>query len=320
MVNTNISEQLISKTLAILIITTFTIVHARGLKSGTKVQNLLTTIKLLIICSIITGAIVSDHGNSSHFTANVMVSPSLQTLGLSLMWVLFAYSGWNAATYIGSEIKNPARNLPLSLLAGTLFVVTLYLLLNMVFILSIPPKQMEGVIAIGGLAMKNLFGSEIEKYFSLMIALALFSSISAFIIIGPRVYYAMARDQLFFKSLAAVHPVYQVPTKAIVLQGIIATTYVITGTFDQILTYMGFALGIFPILTVSGLFKLPREHKTLLRKSGYPIIQVVFILASISILILAYLHRPFESSLAIIALSSGIPVYYYFRYQKKTQQ
>jgi APA family basic amino acid/polyamine antiporter len=115
------------------------------------------------------------------------------------------------------------------------------------FIYAIPPEDMKGVISVGGLAVRNLFGSAMEIAFSLMIAFALFSSLSAFIILGPRVYYAMAADGYFFKFASRVSPRFRIPFGAILLQAIIAIIMVLSGTFDQILTYMGFALGFFPL-------------------------------------------------------------------------
>ena len=184
---------------------------------------------------------------------------------------MFAYSGWNASTYLGAEIKNPSKILPRSLLYGTAIVMFLYLSLNILFIYAINPEEMKGVISVGGLAMGNLFGPSADKLFSLLIAFALFSSLSAFIIIGPRVYYSMASDGLFFKSVARIHPKYQVPSNSIILQCIIAVIMVLSGTFEQVLTYMGFALGIFPILTVIGVFRLRNQNPSAIRMPGFPV-------------------------------------------------
>ena len=127
------------------------------------------------------------------------------------MWIMFAYSGWNASAYIGSEIKDPVRNLPRSLFLGTSIVILLYVGLNLFYIYAIPPPEMEGVISISGLAAGNVFGRSFETVISIMIFFALFSSLSAFIILGPRVYFSMAKDGLFFRFAAQVHPVHQVP-------------------------------------------------------------------------------------------------------------
>jgi len=229
------------------------------------------------------------------------------------MWIMFAYSGWNASTYLGAEIKNPSKILPRSLLFGTGIVILLYLGINMLYIYGINPEAMKGVISVGGLAMGNLFGRSADILFSLLIAFALFSSLSAFIIIGPRVYYSMAKDGLFFRSAGKIHERYQVPSNSILLQCIIAVVMVLSGTFEQVLTYMGFALGIFPILTVFGVIKLRRENPDAIRMPGFPITQIIFITASLLILGLSYAERPLESSIAALTVIAGIPAYYVFK-------
>jgi len=137
--------------------------------------------------------------------------------------------------------------------------------------------------------------------------------LSAFIIIGPRVYYSMAKDGLFFKAAAKIHPKYQVPSNSILLQAAIAIVLVLSGTFEQVLTYMGFALGIFPILTVIGVFKLRKVNRDAPRLPGFPITQILYISAGVMILVLSFLERPIESGIATITVLIGIPAYYLFK-------
>ena len=304
------------KLYSILIIVVFTLVHLKGVDFGAKVQNYLTLMKVVLVLGLILFGFFLGNGNFENLKPIEKVSLvgglSWKTMGLSLMWIMFAFSGWNASVYIGSEIKKPERNIPLSLLIGTGVVAVLYLLLNVLFIYAIPPKEMEGVIAIGGLAIGNLFGPDFESLFSLLVAFALFSSISAFIILGPRVYFAMAEDGHFFKFASSIHPKYQVPTYSIIFQGIISVVIILSGTFDQILTYMGFSLGIFPIITIFGIFKLRRQNKSVLKLPGYPFTPIFYILAGLLMLFLSFLERPMESSIAIATILAGIPAYYFF--------
>jgi APA family basic amino acid/polyamine antiporter len=181
------------------------------------------------------------------------------------------------------------------------------------FVYGIKPEDMKGVISVGGLVMGNLFGQSADTLFSLLIAFALFSSLSAFIIIGPRVYYSMANDGLFFKSVARIHPKFQVPSNSIFLQCMIAIILALSGTFEQVLTYMGFALGIFPILTVSGVFKQRRDNPSALRLAGYPFTQILYITTGVLILVLSFLERPIESGIASVTVLIGIPAYYIFK-------
>jgi APA family basic amino acid/polyamine antiporter len=226
---------------------------------------------------------------------------------------MLAYSGWNSSTYLGAEIKNPSKILPRSLIIGTGIVILLYLGINVLYVYGINPDDMKGVISIGGLAMGNLFGPSADTLFSLLISFALFSSLSAFIIIGPRVYYSMAKDGLFFKSVARIHPKFHVPSNSILLQCMIAIILALSGTFDQILTYMGFALGIFPILTVISVIKLRKDNPSALRLAGYPFTQILYVTTGVLILVLSFMERPVESSIASFTVLIGIPVYYIFK-------
>jgi len=305
-----------NKILAILIIVIFTLIHLRGIQFGTRIQNTLTFLKVVLIVILILTCLSLGKGNLHHFSEGSPLGwnfSGFKTMGLSLMWIMFAYSGWNASTYIGSEIIHPVKNIPRSLLLGTGIVLILYVLLNIVYVFAIPPENMKGVISIGGMAVGNLFGSSMEIVFSLLIAFALFSSLSAFIILGPRVYYSMAADGYFFKFVSKVHPRFQVPSGAIVLQAAIAILMVLSGTFDQILTYMGFALGFFPILAVAGVFKLRATNQAKLRLRGYPVFLTVYLIFGVTMLVLSYLERPLVSSIALLTIFTGIPVFYFFR-------
>jgi APA family basic amino acid/polyamine antiporter len=311
-----IGEEWMQRLVAILIILLFTAVHLRGIQYGARVQNALTILKILLVVGLILLGFFAGNGNWSHLTQFEEFKfnfDSWKTIGLSLMWIMFAYSGWNAATYIGSEIKNPRKNLPLSLFLGTGIVVVIYFFINLFYIYAVDPESMKGVISISGLAVNKAFGRTFDTTVSILIAFALFSSLSAFIILGPRVYYAMAKDRLFFKSFANVHPETHVPARSIILQGGIAALMVLTGSFDQILSYMGFSLGIFPLMAVFGIFKLRRNGQTDLKISGYPILPVFYLLSGLLILFLAFFERPVESSLAIITVLAGFPVYILFK-------
>jgi basic amino acid/polyamine antiporter, APA family len=307
---------LTQKLIAISIILIFTFIHYRGIKQGARIQNVLTILKITLIVILLVAGFTSGKGDMSNFHRGGSLAPGLagwKTMGLSLMWIMFAYSGWNASTYLGAEIKNPSKILPRSLLYGTGIVILLYLGLNILYVYSIDPNKMKGVISVGGLAMGNLFGRSADVISSILIAFALFSSLSAFIIIGPRVYYSMAKDGLFFKSVAKIHEKYQVPSNSILLQCVIAVVLVLSGTFEQVLTYMGFALGIFPILTVFSVIKLRKENPGCVRLPGYPITQIIYISTGLLILVLAYLERPMESSVATLTVIAGIPAYYIFK-------
>ena len=314
--------ELTKKFLAVAVIIIFTFIHYRGIKYGAKIQNVLTLLKITLIVVLLIAGFSSGNGTLTNFSEGGKVMSGLagwKTIGLSLMWIMFAYSGWNASTYLGAEIKNPSKILPRSLIYGTIIVIVLYLAINILYVYSIRPEEMKDVISVGGLAMGNLFGKPAEILFSLLIAFALFSSLSAFIIIGPRVYYSMAKDGLFFKSVAKIHSRFQVPSNSILLQCLIAVILALSGTFEQVLTYMGFALGIFPVLTIAGVFKMRKNNPQALKLPGYPFTQIIYLIVGIMILVLSFLERPMESSIASLTVIVGIPAYYFFKRTTQAQ-
>jgi len=312
--------ELTKKAIAVGIILVFTLIHYFGLGSGSKVQNILTSVKIGLIMILLFTGFAFGEGSFEHFRIqkdDAFSGANLKTVGLALMWIMFAYSGWNASTYVGSEVHNPVKNIPRSLIVGTFTVTVIYLLLNILYVYAVPPGEMKGVISIGGLTANKLFNRSLDQVFSLFIALILLSAISVLTMIGPRVYYAMAQSGHFF-GLARKINRSKVPGISILMQSGLAIVYVVSGTFDQIITFLSFSLGIFPILAVIGVFKLRINQQTVLKVPGYPVLPAFFILSSISILILAFLERPIESSIAIGVILAGIPTFYWLmRIQKK---
>ncbi len=315
-----VNEANLKKMASIAVILIFTFIHLGGIEKSARVQNWLTILKVIMVSGIIFIGLMFGKGSLEHFSNPVDYQFSLgswKSVGLSLMWIMFAYSGWNASTYVGSEIKQPSRNIPNSLLLGTGIVILLYIGLNIFYVYAIPADNMKGVISVGGLAMNYAFGKDMDVLFSLLISFALFSSLSAYLILGPRVTFSMASEGYFFKSVARISSATKVPSIAILLQAAISIIMVLSGTFDQILTYLGFSLGIFPILAVLGVFKLRISGKSKIKLKGYPVVHVIFILSSLLILILAYSERPVESSIAIVTVISGIPFYFLLKRRQK---
>ncbi|MEN8201783.1 MAG: amino acid permease [Bacteroidota bacterium] len=306
---------LLKKAIATGIILVFALTHYFGLKSGSRIQNFLTLLKVGLILGLVISGFAFGEGSFEHFRVQlteVSKPANLKTMGLALMWIMFAYSGWNASTYVGSEIVNPVKNIPRSLITGTLFVTLIYLLLNTLYVYAVPAREMKGIISIGGLAAKMLFNQTMDQFFSLFIALILLSAISVLTIIGPRVYYAMAQSGHFFGMAKKINRS-NVPGISILLQSGLAIIFVVSGTFEQIITLLSFSLGIFPILAVLGVFKLRKNQSSVFKAPGYPYLPALFILLSLAILVLAYMERPVESSIALGVILVGIPVYYFLR-------
>ena len=303
--------------LAIAVIVVFSMVHYHSLFLGTRVQNILTVFKVNLIVILVIMGFWLGNGSISHFSSPINFCSLFQErFPVSLIFVSFAYSGWNATAYLGGEIKNPGRNIPLALFAGTIVVICLYMLLNVVYIYALPVEEMNGVLEIGTKATISLFGKGVAKYFTGAIAIALLSVLSAMIMTGPRVYYAMAKDGVFFNLFGEVDRSHRTPAYSIFLQAGIAIVMVITASFDKLLLYIGFTLSLFAMLTVLGMvvlrFKKPsieRGYKTF----GYPVTPLLFILGNVWIIYFSLIRRPVCSLFGLGTIALGLLIYFYFR-------
>lgn len=309
----------IKEGIAIGVILLLTLVHYFGLVLGSRVQNSLTLLKLGIIGIFIAAGFWLGKGDWSNFNVSAASRSLWQgEFAVSLIFVAFAYSGWNAAAYLGAEIKNPARNIPLALIAGTAIVCAIYLLVNVLYVYSLPLGEMAGVLEVGAKAASALFNPQAGVYFSLAITFCLLSLISAMIMTGPRVYYAMARDGLFFQSISRVSGSRHTPGAAIFLQAGIAALLVLTASFEKLLIYIGFTLSIISLLTVAGLIRLRLNHglKAAYRTPGYPIIPALFILANLWIVVYCLATTPQAPIAGLITIGLGLVLYKFFKTRK----
>ncbi len=303
--------------LAVGVVTAFAAVNIVGLRLAANLQNLLTLLKIGVLTGFLAMAFVIGHGNWNHFVQPV-IRVSTHNLALqfavSLTFVMFAYSGWNAATYVAEEIRSPESSLPLSLVSGTLLVIVFYLACNVAFIYALPLEKLKGVLPVGSEAARALFEGRGGAIFSGMMAAALLSCISAMVIVGPRVYYAMAQDGCFFSSAARVHPRFQTPVIAILFQTCATIAMIITGTFEALIYYIGFMLVLFAALATAGFFRL-RKRANWRRLSAvsrfFPIVPAIFLLASCGMLISTVWLRPTESFLGLLTVCCGAGLYWW---------
>ena len=311
--------------LAIGVVAVFAVVNIVGVRFAGKVQNLLTGLKIGILSAFLALAFLLGKGSTSHFSAQA-VRTSHHSLGaqfaVSLIFVMFAYSGWNAAAYVAEEMKSPERTLPASLVAGTLIVAAFYFALNVAFIYALPLEAMKGVERIGAAAAAALFGGKGGDFFSAVMSVGLLSTVSAMMIVGPRVYYAMAQDGCFFSGAARVHPRLGTPIQAILWQSLATALMILTGSFESLLYYIGFALVLFAALAVVGMMRLRKRPgwKRLGAASwGYPLVPAVFVGASAWMLCYTMALRPKESGFGLLTLAAGILAYQCFFRPRRTE-
>jgi APA family basic amino acid/polyamine antiporter len=309
--------------IAAAIIFIFGSIHIIGVKRGSRIQNVLTLIKLFIVVSLIGFGIymadwsMSERLISSYSWAEREIPAGIPIYGLVLLIIMFSYSGWNGASYIGGEIENPDRNLPRALFFGTLITMLIYIGLNVVFLMSTPGQELMGKDAVGAVASRNLFGTGVSSFFMLGIAIILLSSVSVQMMIGPRVYYAMAQDRMIFQYLAYESPRFSTPSVSISIQMVLAIFYVFVGTAQTLMEYMGFALSIFPLLTVIGLIYLRCKKPDLnrpFRVPLYPIVPMIYIVLTLGMMVAGFLAWTRTSWFALLVVVMGIPIFYIWRW------
>ncbi len=293
----------------------FTVLNFIGVSRVAKIQNLLTAAKLLVILAFIALGLLVGEGHWANFgirAARTSTTPVAAQLAISLFWIYVCYSGWNAATYVAEELKRPERTLPMALTLGTAAVAALYIVLNVVFIYAVPLERMKGVVAIGSLAASHLFGPETAGAFSGLMALSLMATVNAMVTIGPRVYYAMAKNGAFFRMAARVHPRWHTPVFAIVCQGVCAMLMTLT-PFPSLMVYIGFTLTFFAVLSVSSLFKFRRRadwQKQRVVSFAFPAIPMAFIAVGAWTIVYGVTLVPKVAAAVAVTIATGALVYH----------
>jgi APA family basic amino acid/polyamine antiporter len=304
---------------AAALIAAFTALNCFGVGRTAKVQNVLTSSKLIIVIGFIVLGFASGNGHWSHFSEPAVRSSTtaLPTQFIvSLLWVMVGYSGWNAATYVAEEVRRPERILPAALAVGTAIVAVLYIGLNMVFIYATPLSAMARNLdlAPGAVSAVNLFGSNIGGVWAALMALCLISTVNAEVTVGPRVYYAMAKNRAFFAAAARVHPRFHTPVVAIVSQGVCAILMTAT-PFPDLLNYIGMSLTLFTVLSVASLFvfrsKQPGWQRLRAVDFAYPLIPALYILVGTAMVIFGLKEHPLASLSAFATIGAGALVYHF---------
>ena len=307
--------------LACALIALFTLINFFGVRRVARLQNFLTITKVLVLVAFIVLGLTMGAGswdNLSQTTERTSTSPLLAQFFVSLFFIYLSYSGWNAATYVAEELKQPSRTLPIALAVGTLLVAVLYLALNVTFTYATSLEEIKinagrGDYAIGANAAQSLFGPNIAGVFSALMALSLVSTVNAMITIGPRVYYAMARNGAFFAAAGKVSRRWHTPVIAIVCQGVCAMLLTAT-PFRDLLIYIGFTLNFFAMMSVASLFifrRRPGWQKLRVVSFAWPLTPVLFILVGVWMTIFGMTLQPIVSAAAMLTIVTGAAVYHF---------
>jgi basic amino acid/polyamine antiporter, APA family len=301
---------------AIAIIMALALVQMRGVGLGRALQNSLTTLKVgALIAFAAIGLLITRVAEPAAFAANSPVRATSWLL--ALVPVMFSYSGWNAAVYVAEEIRQPVRNVPRALLIGTISTVVLYLALNALYLRVVPQAQFVGPV--GEVAAERLFGSAAGVLFAIVAVVIILSSLSAMTTAGPRVYFAMARDGAFVPAAARIHPRFRTPAIAIIAQAVWSSLLVLSGTFEQLLTYTGFGVILFSALAVLSLFFVRRTatEAAVFRAWGYPWAPGLFCLVGFAIVINTIIEAPGVASAGLGVMAAGVPIYWWVKNNAK---
>lgn len=304
---------------AIAIVVIISLAHYHSLSLGTKIQNILTLFKLgFILCLVVAGFCCGRGEGGRMFSMPALESMLSGKFAVALIFVSFAFSGWNAAAYLGGEIRKPEKTIPVALIAGTLLVTCIYLVLNLLYLYALPAAEMSGVLDIGAATAGALFDGNIGRLFSAAIAVGLLSVVSAMIMTGPRVYYAMARDGVFFQLFGRVNSLHRTPAHSILLQGGLAALLILTASFDSLLLYIGFTLSLCATLTVIGMIRLRYSRPHLnrpYRTFAYPLTPLLFIAGNLWIICFSITSKPIAALFGLGTIGAGWVVYLSFRAQ-----
>lgn len=294
-----------------------------GIKSGIVVQNIFTILRIgsvaaLVALGLFVGKKSGVMSPGQLFTGGAAFD--FRLFGLALIAVFWTYDGWYSVNCTAEEVKKPEKNIPLGLILGTLSVTLIYLLMNIVYLVALPVEKMKGVARIGELASTQLLGPTITFFVSAMIMVSIFGCLSATVIYGPRVYFAMAEDRSFFRSMSYVHPRFHVPTKAIVWQAVWSSLLCLSGTYKDLFEYVVFALVIFNAATGLSVIVLRKKKPGLKRPYrawGYPFLPIIFVLINLAVFFNTIWAQPFKSLGGVGILLLGIPAFLFWRSRGK---
>ena len=307
--------------LAAIVLAILTIINCFGVRAGGTVQNVLMVLKIaailgLVACGFLLGDAVST--NDALSTSNA----SLQAFGLALVPVIFSYGGWQTATFVAGEIKEPRKNLPRGLIIGVIAVVLLYVAANVVYLSVLGARGLAASNAPASDAMRTVLGDFGAQAIAAAIAISTVGFLSQSMLTAPRVYFAMANDRLFFSSVGRVHPRTRAPIVAIALQGMLAIVLALLGTYESILNYVVSVDVIFFGLTACCIFVFRRrlaqaiDGEGLIRVPGHPITTIVFIAVCWSVAINMVYRNPADTLIGVAIMLAGIPAYWFWKWRR----
>ena len=306
------------RTVAVAAIAILTLVNCWGVRRSGQIQNLLTVLKLATLGAIIVVPLAGGSGGLHGLTPLLPSDhrPGLWlAVGTAMIPTLFAYNGWMFSTYVAEEIRDPARNLPRSIIAGMAIVLAVYIGVNLAYLSILPFDRLQASTLVASDAMQAAVGPWGAGFVAAAVMISTFGALNVAILAYPRIAYALARDGLFFRGVERVGARSAVPVRAIVMQGMLAAGFALSGSYERILSYLGFADYTFFCLAVFGIFLLRKREPSLTRPYrvwGYPVTPVLFLAISAAYLVSLARERAFESLVGLALVLVGLPFYRYW--------
>jgi APA family basic amino acid/polyamine antiporter len=304
---------------AVTLIVLMAAINVRGTREGATVQNVATAIKVAAILGMSGVMFALGNGNSAGRVAHAITPPSASGVGLSIISVLWAYEGWQYVTFVSAEAKDPQRALPRAITIGTLLLIAIYLIANFAYLAALGPARVAASERVAAEAVAAVMGPAAGGLIALAIIVSMYSAAHSTVITAPRVYFAMARDGLFFHRLTEVHPRYGTPAVAIISSCAWAVVLALTGTFEQLLTYVVFIGWIFYALGAAAVIALRIKRPDAVRPFRvplYPLTPVLFVLAGAVIVLNTIVTQPRDSAVGIGVVLAGAPAYLLWKRRK----
>ncbi|MCY4543960.1 MAG: amino acid permease, partial [Gemmatimonadetes bacterium] len=304
---------------ALVLVVLLTVVNYRGVTFSKHITNVSSVIKIAALGLFILFGLWSGSAQPIDFRINpqeIDFGQLVVAFGVALIAVAWAFAGWEEVTFVAGEVRDPARNLPRALVVGAASVTVVYLLVNYIYLKAMPAGEMAGIVRVGEVAANVLFGETGAVLVSAAVIVSIVGALNASILVGPRVYFAMARDGLFFKRAGTVHPRYRTPGQAVIFQAAWACVLTLSGTFEDLITFVTFANLMLWIAGAAAVFTLRRKQPDLPRPYkawGYPAVPLLFIAGSAGILANMLFETPVESVSGLALTALGIPAYLFLR-------
>jgi APA family basic amino acid/polyamine antiporter len=299
------------KILAISVVLIIGLINILGAKIGANFLKILTLLKIGMLLFIIFYGFIGGFGNWANFSPFLsQPSDMFGALAGGLIGAFFAFAGWWEVTRIAGEIENPQKNLPKILVVGVISITTIYILTSAVFVYLVPVSQVADKLTFAGQAGEALFGKMGGIVFVLIVIVSVIGTLAAYLMASPRVYYAMAQDGLFFKSFGELHPRFGTPHRAIIIQIILASVLILSGSFEQIISYFFFIVVFFIALVVAGLFKIRKQEFSGYKTILFPVTPIFFLTVTSIVLLLIAMGNPLQTFLGVTVVLLGIPVYH----------